>query len=72
MRVCPLEAVSKLPAYRDDSTKWTKSVSPPEGKDTMAEAIPRLCRSPARRHELRQLARRRAEELSWDACGDAI
>jgi glycosyltransferase involved in cell wall biosynthesis len=39
---------------------------------TMAEAILRLCRSPARRHELRQLARQCAEELSWDACGDAI
>ena len=44
----------------------------PHSVDEMADVMLRLHRQDERREELRQLARQRAAELSWDRCGEAI
>lgn len=44
----------------------------PHDPESIHAALSRLCGDPARREELRTLARARADELSWVACGEAI
>jgi glycosyltransferase involved in cell wall biosynthesis len=44
----------------------------PLDADSIARTIVRLCNDPAALTRLRERAARRASELSWDACGDAL
>ena len=44
----------------------------PHSIDSMADAILHLSRNPERREELKRLALKRSEDLSWDVCGRAV
>jgi glycosyltransferase involved in cell wall biosynthesis len=44
----------------------------PHSVDSMGDILMKLFKDRGRRHELRRLASKRAEELSWSACGEAI
>jgi glycosyltransferase involved in cell wall biosynthesis len=44
----------------------------PRDCDSMAQTMIRLARDETRRDELRELSLARAEQLSWDHCGEAI
>jgi glycosyltransferase involved in cell wall biosynthesis len=44
----------------------------PHSVDSMGDILMKLFKDRGRQHELRRLASKRAEELSWSACGEAI
>jgi len=64
-------ASSGIPPMSEVAVEAAEYFDPRDPAD-IARVLEELWRRPERRDELRRLAVRRARELSWDACGEAI